>query len=140
MTKKLKVGIGGYGRSGCDIHTRWLRQVQSKFTIVAVADQLPKRRREARSEWGCEVYDDYSKLLKNTEMDLFINALPSALHGKGTVAACRAGNHVVCEKPVGRTVKEFDAMAAATCSTPAPIPWTTPSCSSATSSPRSPVK
>jgi len=113
MAKRLKVGIGGYGRSGCDIHARWLRNVQSKFEIVAVADQLPKRRKDARAAWGCRAYGDYGKLLKNTEMDLFINALPSALHGKGTVDACNAGINVVCEKPVGRTVKEFDSMLAA---------------------------
>lgn len=113
MGKVIRVGIGGYGRSGCDIHTRWLRQDRERFQIVAVADQIPKRRKEARAEWGCTVYDDYRKLLANEDIDLFVNALPSYLHAPGTCAAFAAGNHVVCEKPVGTCVKEFDQMAAA---------------------------
>ena len=111
--KQLRVGVAGYGRSGCDIHVAWLRHEPGKFKIVAVADQLPARRKDAERDFGCLTYEDYRQLLKNTEMDLFINALPSHLHGKVTVEALKKGHHVVCEKPNGRTVREFDRMVAA---------------------------
>lgn len=110
MSKVIRVGLGGYGRSGCDIHTAWLREDQERFRIVAVADQIPKRRSEARKEWNCRTYDDYRKLLRKEKLDLFINSLPSSLHSEGTCEAFRAGNNVICEKPMGRNVKEFDAM------------------------------
>ncbi|MHC4873431.1 MAG: Gfo/Idh/MocA family protein, partial [Planctomycetota bacterium] len=113
MAKKLRVGIGGYGRSGRNIHAEWLRQDPKKFEIVAVADQLADRRKDAKDEWGCPVYKDYKELIKKTDMDFFVNATPSNLHAKGTVEALNAGHNVVCEKPLGRTVKEFDGMVTA---------------------------
>ena len=111
--KVLRVGIGGYGRSGCAIHARWLREDQKRFQVVAVADQLKDRRQDAVDEFGCKVYKDYTRLLARENIDLFLNALPSDLHVKGTRDAFAAGNHVVCEKPLGRTTKEFDRMVAA---------------------------
>jgi predicted dehydrogenase len=106
----LNVGIAGYGRSGHGIHAHWLRQAQDKFRIVAVSDALPERRKDAADEWKCPVFADYREMLETTKMDLFINALPSFLHPDGTVLGFESGNHVVCEKPLGRTVKQFDRM------------------------------
>ncbi len=111
--KVLRVGIGGYGRSGCDIHARWLKEVPKQYRVVAVADELSERRADAVRDFGCPVYKSYPDLLKNTEMDLFINALPSFLHARGTIDAFKVGNNVVCEKPLARTVKDFDAMVTA---------------------------
>jgi len=34
----IRVGIAGYGRSGGDIHARWLRQAPQQYKIVGVAD------------------------------------------------------------------------------------------------------
>ncbi|MHB9131836.1 MAG: Gfo/Idh/MocA family protein [Armatimonadota bacterium] len=111
MGKVLRVGIGGYGRSGCDIHAAWLKEAPAQFQVVAVADQLPERREDAVRDFGCAVYDDYQELLAKTEMDLFINALPSFLHAPVTAQALQAGFNVVCEKPSGSTVAQFDQMA-----------------------------
>lgn len=114
MAKKvIRVGIAGYGRSGCDIHARWLREDTKRFQVVAVADQLPKRRADAKRDFGCAVHRDYGDLLARADVDLFINSLPSFLHPKGTIDGLNAGNHVVCEKPLARRVKDFDAMVAA---------------------------
>ena len=48
----IRVAIGGQGRSGYGIHADWLRRVPDKFKIVAVSDQLPERRRDAREQFG----------------------------------------------------------------------------------------
>lgn len=109
----IRVAIAGYGRSGCDIHARWLRQVPGRFRIVAVADELPKRRREAADAFGCDVYRDYRELLQRAKADLFVNALPSFRHVPASIEAFRAGFHVVCEKPLARRVKDFDRVVAA---------------------------
>jgi len=45
--------------------------------------------------------------------DLFVNALPTPLHVPGTLRALEAGCHVLCEKPVAPTLRDFDRMAAA---------------------------
>ena len=113
MAQPVRVGIAGYGRSGCDIHGRWLVEVPEQFTVVAVADQLPERRADAVARFDCAVYEDYRDLLAGAEIDLFINALPSLLHPTGSIEALARGFNVVSEKPSARTVADFDRVVAA---------------------------
>ena len=117
MTKSgepiLRVGIAGQGRSGYNIHALWLKQAGRQFRIVAVADQLPERRRDAEREFGARAYADYSAMIRKGGFDLFVNALPTPLHAPATIAALKAGLHVVSEKPFAGTVKDVDRMAAA---------------------------
>jgi len=109
----VRVAIAGQGRSGYAIHAAWLRQDAERYRIVAVADQLEERRKQAESEFGARSYDDWRDMLKAGEFDLFVNSLPTPLHVPATVAALGAGVHVVCEKPMAPTVKQFDSMAMA---------------------------
>jgi scyllo-inositol 2-dehydrogenase (NADP+) len=111
--KIIRVGIAGQGRSGFDIHARWLRTVPQQFQITAVADLLPERRAQAKAELGCRVFKDYTGMLKAGGFDLFVNAMPSYLHPKGVMAALNAGYHTVCEKPSAVKVADFDKMVAA---------------------------
>jgi len=113
MTQPIRVGIGGYGRSGCDIHGRWLVEAPEQFSVAAVADQLPERRDDAVERFGCAIYADYRELLAGAEIDLFINALPSLLHPTGSIEAFARGFHVVSEKPSARAVADFDRVVAA---------------------------
>lgn len=107
----IKVAILGQGRSGFDIHVRWLRQ-DSRYQIVAVADLIADYRKQAEADLGAKAYSDYKDLLKDggNGAELIVNALPSFLHPQGTIDALNAGFHVVSEKPAARTVKDFDRM------------------------------
>ncbi len=107
----IRVAIVGQGRSGYGIHANWLKMVPQQYRIVAVADKLPERRREAELEFGARAYGDYRQLLAAGGFELLVNALPTPLHGPGTLAALRAGYHVVCEKPFAGSVREVDRMA-----------------------------
>jgi predicted dehydrogenase len=109
----VRVGIAGQGRSGFSIHAAWLRQAGHRFRIAAVADPLPERRRDAEEQLGAVAYADYRELLAAGGFELFVNALPSPLHVPATLEALARGYHVVCEKPMARTVREFDRLAAA---------------------------
>lgn len=109
----IRVGIAGQGRSGYSIHAAWLRQDPERYRIVAVADQLSERREQAVREFGAEAFDDWRDMLRAGEIDLFVNSLPTPLHVPATLAALRAGCHVVCEKPMAPALKQFDAMVAA---------------------------
>lgn len=112
--KKIRVGILGQGRSGYNIHASWLRNDQERYQIVAVADQLPERTKECVTDFGAKAFDDYEALLadKTLNLDLVVNSLPSFLHPEGTRKALQAGYDVICEKPVARTVADFDSMVA----------------------------
>lgn len=109
----IRVAIAGQGRSGFAIHARWLREDGQRYHIVAVADQLPERRRQATDEFGCRAYKTWEQMLKAGQFDLFVNALPSNLHPKATIAALKAGFNVICEKPAAVKLADFDKMVAA---------------------------
>lgn len=111
--QKIRVGIAGQGRSGYKIHADCLRHQTGKYKIVAVADQRPTQLKLAREELGCRTYSDYKDMLRDGELDLFVNALPSHLHVKGSLDGLKAGVHVVCEKPVALSVRDIDQMVAA---------------------------
>ena len=106
----IRVGIAGQGRSGYDIHARWLREVPGQYRIVAVADQLPERRRDAEEQLGAVAYKDYRDMLRKGGFDLFVNAMPSPLHMPGSLEALSLGYHVLCEKPMAGNVRDFDRM------------------------------
>ena len=110
--KIIRVGIAGQGRSGYNIHVQCLVNKTDKFKIVAVADQLADRRRDAENEFGARTYNDYSDLIRAGGFDLFVNSLPSPLHVPATIQALKAGYDVVCEKPMAKSVAQFDRMVA----------------------------
>jgi predicted dehydrogenase len=58
-------------------------------------------------------YSAYDQLLTDPNVDAVYVALANDAHCRWTVAALDAGKHVLCEKPLGLSVGEVDAMAAA---------------------------
>lgn len=108
--KVLNVGVLGLGRSGYDIHIKWLREVPKQYRIVAVTDEIPSRRAEVAKEFGCKSYKTYKDLFSHKDLDLVVNATPSFLHPKATIAALQAGHNVVCEKPFATKVSDVDRM------------------------------
>lgn len=79
--------------------------------LVAVMDV-----KEDRAEAGCKKlgakrwYTNYEKLLEDEEVDAVILVSPGWCHEPQTVSAAKAGKHVLCEKPMARTVEECDRM------------------------------
>lgn len=110
MPGKIRVAIGGQGRSGYKIHANRVSQDTQQFELVAVADQLPERREDAEVEFKARVHTDWRSLLEEGGFDLFVNSLPSPLHVDATIEALNRGFHVICEKPMARTVADFDRM------------------------------
>jgi predicted dehydrogenase len=109
----LKVGILGQGRSGRDIHAKYLVTAGQQYRIAAVCDLLPNRRALAATEFGCDTCADYRELLGRRDLDLIINALPSHLHVPVTQEFLAAGFNVLSEKPLARRAAEVDALIAA---------------------------
>ena len=76
----IRVAIGCQGRSGYNIHARHLEKDYDRYKIVAVADEIPQRRKDARNQFGAHAYKDWTKMIEAGGFDLFVNALPSPLH------------------------------------------------------------
>jgi predicted dehydrogenase len=55
-------------------------------------------------------YEQYQDRLKSGEIDAVYIALPNHMHREYTVAAARAGVHLLCEKPMAVTEEDCQAM------------------------------
>lgn len=58
-------------------------------------------------------YETMARIADNPEIDIVYIVTPNSLHAEQTIAAAKAGKHVICEKPMAISVAESDAMIAA---------------------------
>lgn len=75
--------------------------------VVAISSRSLKTAREWAGKLGIpKAYGSYEEMLADPEIEAVYNPLPNHLHVPLTLAAAKAGKHVLCEKPVAITAKE----------------------------------
>lgn len=92
------IGIIGYGGMG-EWHGKQLHAVPTEFKLAAVHDINPQQNEKARQQ-GIKAYDQLEDILKDKSITTLILAVPNNFHKDLSIAALRAGKHVICEKPV----------------------------------------
>jgi predicted dehydrogenase len=81
------------------INRHLLAASPERFIAVASRDAL-RAQAYAREHGIARAHGSYEELLADPEVDVVYNPLPNALHVEWTLAALRAGKHVLCEKPM----------------------------------------
>ncbi len=74
--------------------------------LVLIVDKDISKAQTLSELYGCENYSsDFEDALKSKDIDAIYIATPVFLHAGQTIAAIRAGKHVICEKPLGLDFK-----------------------------------
>lgn len=81
--------------------------------LVAVAGRDPARRNAFGDAYGIPAarrHDSYAALMADPEVDAVYISTPHPWHAELSIAALRAGKHVLCEKPAGMNAAEVVAV------------------------------
>lgn len=105
--KQIKFGLIGSGAIG-KVHAEIINKIPNA-KLIAVAGRDDKHANYAKSI-NCDYYKDYNEMLKDPDIDAVTICLPSGMHSEATIAAAKAGKHVMCEKPMDTTVEKGQAM------------------------------
>ena len=109
---QVRVGIVGCGSIARHRHAPELaRNPQAR--IVAFADRVPARAQECAAKYGGAGIPDWEDLVTRSDIDAVVVCTPNAFHAPITIAALKAGKHVLCEKPMATSDAEARAMIAA---------------------------
>jgi predicted dehydrogenase len=109
-SRRLRVGLIGCGGIASSAHVPALQQLQSLIEVPMVSDIRPQAAESIARALGSEWTTDYRVLLDDASIDAVLICTPEFAHAEQAVAAAQAGKHILCEKPMARTLPEADAM------------------------------
>jgi len=79
----------------------------SRASYAAVADvYLPRAEQVAKSLGAQHAYQDYRKLLEQSDIDAVVVATPHRWHALNSIHAAQAGKDIYCEKPQTYSIPE----------------------------------
>lgn len=112
-SERVRLGIVGCGMATLVMYSPVLRHVAAA-EVTALCDPDPAALGRVGAYFPrAESYQDDEELLRKAPIDAVLVATPVNMHRTQVVRAVQAGKHVMCEKPMARTVAECDEMIAA---------------------------
>lgn len=78
--------------------------------LVVVSAAHKESAQALANRFGCEVTVGWEPLVKRSDLNAVVVCTPPHLHAQVSIAAMESGKHVLCEKPLARTLQEAEAM------------------------------
>ncbi|MDJ0665398.1 MAG: Gfo/Idh/MocA family oxidoreductase [Acidimicrobiia bacterium] len=89
-------------------------QAGERCEVVAIGSRGLDDALEVATDLGIpRAYGSYQGVLDDDDVDAVYIPLPNHMHAEWSIAAARAGKHILCEKPIALTTGEAAAMAEA---------------------------
>ena len=102
----LKLAVIGCGKVSENMHLPAFASIP-QVSIVALCDIKPKALNAMGDLYGVKArYKDYRQMLGNEDLDAVCVNTPNYLHAKMAVDCCKAGKHVLLEKPCATSMAE----------------------------------
>lgn len=109
-SQKIRWGILSTANIGMQKVTPAI-QASPSSEVVAIASRDAVKARAAADQLGiARAYGSYEALFADPDIDAIYNPLPNHLHVPMTLAAARAGKHVLCEKPIALSAAEAEQL------------------------------
>ena len=112
MTDFLRVALVGCGLISDD-HIRAYAAHADRAKITACYDIDPHKAEARAAGLEARVAASFDDILADPDVDAVEVCTPPHLHPELCIAAAKAGKHVLCQKPLARTLPECDSMIAA---------------------------
>jgi predicted dehydrogenase len=101
----IRIAIIGAGIIAQSIHIPTI--LRAGFQLKAVCDLSPARAKEVADRYGVKAFTDPQDVLADPSIDAVLIATPGS-HALLTIAALKAGKHVLAEKPLALNLGEID--------------------------------
>lgn len=109
----LRVGVLGCGPIAQFAHLQSCTKA-ANAELYAICDAAPDLlARMAATHAPQKTFADYDEMLADPDLEAVIVATSDAYHVPMSIKALQAGKHVLCEKPIGTSIEEGEALAAA---------------------------
>ncbi|WP_128658612.1 Gfo/Idh/MocA family protein [Paenibacillus sp. 598K] len=110
--KKIRVAVIGCGAIAQRRHIPEYAG-NPNVELIAFVDPKLDRAQEVAAQYGANAYANYEDMLKEEKPDAVSVCTPNGLHAEQSIAAAKAGAHVLVEKPMAVTDEEAEQMIAA---------------------------
>jgi predicted dehydrogenase len=101
-------GIVGLGLIA-DFHAKAIQAISGgRGSLVACCSRSAEKAQGFSKKYGCTGYTDIDKFLAHPGLDIVSLCTPSGAHLEHSLAAARAGKHVIVEKPLEITPERCD--------------------------------
>jgi predicted dehydrogenase len=108
--KKVNWGVLSTAKIGREKVIPAMQQGQWSH-VGAIASRSLESAQKVAADLGIpKAYGSYEELLADPEIEVIYNPLPNDQHVAWTLAAARAGKHVLCEKPFAMTAQEAEQL------------------------------